>query len=212
MPPELTALKNPIAIHKDYVVDQPSTFRIQQQGKALSGGQFIVFRENELAGSSPGGSQALISIRGKYGSATEKRAFFDASGLPLLTLYHKPVGVTWYIELPGGHDTAIARLAPRFSIFKDKLDVDVRNATIPGEEVTLHVRGQDIWKQRTNVYVGSAIVMTAKRTDKLSTYLPGRRPDWMVEIAAGMDILLASAIMVVLASTMYNSSMKSSSS
>ena len=87
-------------------------------------------------------------------------------------------GTSWYVELPGaqGHSTIqIGRLVPRNSMLTDRLEVYVKNAAAAdGEEVTLCVEGQDSWKQRTNVYLGDKVVMTAKRTDKLSPYLPGK--------------------------------------
>jgi len=105
--------------------------------------------------------QPLMSVDGKYASVHRRRSFFDASGLPLFDLYCRPVGVTWYVEPPGRKEknkdessaTPVARIMPRFSIFKDNLEVSVMNAADHGEEVTLRVQGQDIWKQRTNVYL-----------------------------------------------------------
>ncbi|KAF7185899.1 hypothetical protein HII31_12772 [Pseudocercospora fuligena] len=213
--PDLFDLKAPIAIRSEHVVDTQTTFRIQQHGIGLHSGNFTVFFPNNAeraeASTEP---QTLFSVNGKYGTLEERRCFHNASGLPLFELYHKPMGVRWYIELPGGNDTAIARLAPNFSMFKDNMDVHIKNAAaIDGtqEDVILQVRGQDIWKQRTNVYLGEKIIMTAKRTDKLSTYLPGRKIEWDVTVAAGMDLSLASAIIVVMAANMYNSSMQASS-
>lgn len=219
--PELTALKQPIAIRKEHIVDKSTTFRVQQHGKGLSSGKFTVFDPETAAGeddvpSTKGASaekrppQKLMHVDGKYVSLEERRAFCDASGLPLFDVSHRAAGVTWYVELPGGNGTPIARIEPRFSMLKDELDVHVKNAAANGEGVTLRARGQDIWKQRTNVYLDDKVVMTAKRTDKLSVYVPGKKLEWAVDIAAGMDISLASVIVVVLAANMYDSSMQSS--
>lgn len=221
--PELTALKQPIAVRTEYIVDKDTTFRVQQHGKGLSCGKFTIFSPDGGADadevlSTKGASaekqkpQTLMYVDGKYGSIEEKRAFRDASGLPLFDVYHRAIGVTWYIELPGGNGTPFARIKPRFSMLKDVLDVHIKNAAANGEEVTLHVQGQDIWKQRTNIYLNDKVIMTAKRIDKLSVYLPGKKLEWDVDITAGMDISLASAIVVVLAANMYDSSMQSSSS
>lgn len=54
--------------------------------------------------------------------------------------------------------------------------------------------------------------MTAERTDKWSVYVPGKKLEWMVDVVAGMDVAVASVIVVVLAANMYDSSMQSSSS
>lgn len=230
MLPELTAPKQPIAIRTEHIVDKPTSFRVQQHGKGLSSGKFTVFRpKSEVAlqknGKDPGElsstaqekeqeqePETLMYVEGKYTSLEEKRAFRDASGLPLFELYHRAIGVTWYVELPGRNGAPIVCIKPRFSMLKDNLDVQIQNAADDGQEVTLHVQGQDIWKQRTNVYLGDNVVMTAKRTDKLAVYLPGKKLEWDVDIAAGIDVSLASVIMVVLAANMYNSSMKASSS
>ncbi|KAK2591214.1 hypothetical protein QQS21_011099 [Conoideocrella luteorostrata] len=213
--PELTAPKLPIAIRTEHTVDKHTTFRVQQHGKGLSGGKFTISgpTAEHTKGSSAKEQQsaALLHVDGKYMSLEEKRAFRDASGLPLFDVYHRAIGVTWYVELPGGNGAPIARIMPRFSALKDNLEVCLKNAAADGEEVRLHVRGQDIWKQRTNVYLGDKVVMTAKRTDKLSVYLPTKKLEWVVDIAAGMDISLASLIVVVMAANMYDSSMQSSS-
>ena len=215
------ALKQPIAIRNEYVARESTTFRVQQHGKGLSSGRFTIVQPDDQSfmekPSSPEKSsdaatedQTLMYVDGQFGSLGAKRSFRDASGLPLFDLYRKAAGVTWFVELPGGSDTAIARLAPRFSTLKDKLEVTVKNAAGDGEDTTLHVQGQDIWKQRTNVYLGDKVVMTAKRTDKWSVYVPGKKLEWVVDVAAGMDISLAAVIVVVLAANMYDSSMQHS--
>ncbi len=247
--PDIAAPKMPIAIRTEHIVDENTTFRVQQHGKGLSSAKFTIFgpcrdvatdkslhatnaafaesqRQCRTSSSSSTSTpskqsqQPLMSVDGKYASMDGRRSFFDASGLPLFDLYHRPVAVTWYVELPGRKEknkdessaTPIARIMPRFSIFKDNLEVSVRNAADHGEEVTLRVQGQDIWKQRTNVYLGEKVVMTAKRTDKMSTYLPGKKLEWIVDIAAGMDMSLASVIVVVLAANMYDSAGQASRS
>lgn len=72
-----------------------------------------------------------------------------------------------------------------------------------GQDVVLHVQGQDIWKLRTNVLLGDQVIMITKRLDKLSVYLPGTKVEWMVSVAEGMDIALAFAIVVVMGTNMY---------
>lgn len=223
MIPDFATLKQSIAIRNDYVAKQQTSFRVLQHGKGLSSGKFTVFQpegtyvseKSACAEKQPEQSPqngTLMYVDGQFGTLDAKRSFRDNSGLPLFDLYHKAAGVTWYVELPGGNDTAIARLAPRFSALKDKLEVCVKNAAANGEDTILHVQGQDIWKQRTNVYLGDKVVMTVKRTDKWSVYLPGKNLEWMVDVVAGMDISLATVIVVVLAANMYDSSMQHSSS
>lgn len=210
--PELTASKHPIAIRDEHVVDQPTTIRVQQHGKGLSEAKFTVLRDggqlvNEKASAEPSPPEAIFQVDGKVLSSQGRRHFTDASGLPIFELYHKFSSATWFVELPGGNDTAIVRLAPRSSSLKDDLEVMVRNAAANAEETTLRVRGQDIWKQRANVEVDGKVVMTVKKTDKWSSYLPGRNPEWQVDLAAGMDVSLASVIVIVMAANMYDSNM-----
>ena len=157
-----------------------------------------------------------MSVDGKYMPQDGRRSFRDASGLPLFDIQVDKSGASWSLVLPGGDGsgkdgTPIARITPRSSSLKDNLQVDVQNAAANGEEVTLLVLGQDIWKQRTNVYLGDKVVMTTKRTDKMSTYLPGKKVEWTVDLAAGIDISLAVAILVVMAANMYTTGQQPSS-
>ncbi|UNI21214.1 hypothetical protein JDV02_007224 [Purpureocillium takamizusanense] len=99
------------------------------------------------------------------------------------------MGIAWFIELPGGSNPPIGRIMPLGDVRTDRTDVDIENAAPNGERITLRVQGQDIWKLRTNVYMGEKVVMTTKRMDK---------------IVAGMDIALASAIVVFMAATMFS--------
>jgi uncharacterized protein YxjI len=226
MLPELTPPKQPIGIRPELIVDKPTTFQFQQQGKGWSSGKFTAFcpdddddalhaEENEGSSKQPE-RQTLISVDGKYLSRDGRRSFRDASGLPLFDIQVDKSGASWSLVLPGGdggdkNDTPMARIRPRSSSLKDNLEVDVHNAAANGEEVTLLVSGQDIWKQRTNVYLGDKVVMTTKRTDKLATYLPGKKVEWTVDLAAGTDISLAVAILVVMAANMYTTGQRPSS-
>lgn len=133
----------------------------------------------------------------------------------MFDLHMKRMGITWFVDLPeaGGSgnlngrsgsgsgsefasgpgsksEKRIATVAPRWDALKDKFDVLFRNAAPDsvGEDIKLEVRGQDIWKLRINVYLDGKVVMTAKRTEKLSVYLPGIPPQWSVDVAEGMDL------------------------
>lgn len=192
--PELALLKQPIAIREEYIARAPTTLRIKQLD--ISGIDFAISRED--SDSQPGSSKSpkeetLFTADGKFMSWSQKRTFRDASGLPLIDLYRKTSGVTWYAELPGTKSaTPILRFASRVAFCKHKIDVDFKNATPDGSRIRLEVRGQDIWKLRTNVYLGNAVVMTVKRTDKMKVYLPGLKLEWVVDVAEGMDLLLGS--------------------
>lgn len=86
----------------------------------------------------------------------------------------------------------------------------VKSVAANCKKVKLAVRGQDNWKQRTNVYLDGRVVMTAKLTSLLSSYVPGMRCEWDVDVAAGMDMCLASVLVVLLAANMYDSGMPTS--
>jgi hypothetical protein len=100
----------------------------------------------------------------------------------------KKTGVTWFVHLPKDEGEPIATITTRFHALKDKFDVYFNNAAGNGEKVQLEVRGQDIWKLRTNVYFGERMVMTCKRTDKMSVYLPGKALEWDVDVVQGMGM------------------------
>lgn len=217
MRPDLTPPKVPIALRPDHVATQQTTIRVQQQGKGLSSGKFTVFTQPstpEENGSSSNKTkeepEVLFTVDGKYVSM--KRHFYDASGLPLFVLRRHMMGNKWEVELPGsakdGDDESIATIQARFSTLKDNLDMTFVNAADgggAGQDISLHIQGQDIWKQRTNILLGDRVVITAKRTDKFNTYIPGVKIEWDVTIAEGIDISLASLIVVLLGCNMYES-------
>lgn len=211
MIPNLSALKQPIAIRPELVVEENATFRVRQEGKAASSTKFKVFttqsREKKTENGDRKGEEStiipLMSVDGKYSSPEERRTFYDASGLPLFDLYHSPRGTTWQIEVPGGNSPSLAFLEPQGSTVKDDYKLQLGNAMDSRQDVVLHVQGQDIWKLRTNVFLGDQVIMTTKRLDKFSVYLPGTKVEWMVSVAEGMDVALASAIVVVMGTNMY---------
>lgn len=216
--PKLSILKHSIAVCKEHVVDDDTTFLVQQHnfgGKNASKTKFTI--ESAPAGESldkksgmwdKADSKTLMSVEAKYISVKEEHVFRDAAGQSLLTLYHDKMSVIWRLDIPGTENATTAVITPRPSLFKDRLDVQVHNAE-DGATVALRVEGQDIWKQRVNVYLGDVVVMTVKRTDKVAAYLMSRTLSWVVDVAAGMDVALASAIVVVLSETLYSSSVMS---
>ncbi|KAI9371430.1 tubby C-terminal-like domain-containing protein [Aspergillus egyptiacus] len=157
-------------------------------------------------------------------NAISRRHFRDASGLPLFEISRQNAGVTWYLHLPGESSSSssssssrgkektrsepIATVVPKYSALKDKFDVHFRNIAADGngEETVLEVRGQNIWKSRTNVYHHGRVVMTVRLTDMVAAYIPGKRPRWEVVVAEGMDLSLAAVIAVLLATMLYQSS------
>ncbi|GFF27096.1 hypothetical protein IFM58399_01603 [Aspergillus lentulus] len=194
-----------------YVATDPVALRVKQHSQSLSGGDFTI--STYPTDDSPLGTK-LFSVKGDFGSLSNKRHFSDTSGLPLFTLQRKKAGVTWFVTLPGDErgSEPIATIATKWSAFKDKFDVYFKNAAANGEETVLEVRGQNVWKTKTHVYYKGNLVMITKLADVVSVYVPGKRPAWTVEVAEGMDLSLASLITVLLATLLHYSSLPSSHS
>ncbi|GFF46851.1 hypothetical protein IFM51744_06425 [Aspergillus udagawae] len=208
---KLLPLKLPLAYNTKYIAQDTTALRVKQHSESLSGGDFTI--STYPADDSPLGTK-LFSVKGDFGSLSNKRHFSDASGLPLFTLQRKKAGVTWFVVLPGDErgSEPIATIATKWSAFKDKFDVYFKNAAADGEETVLEVRGQNVWKTKTHVYYKGNLVMIAKLADVVSVYVPGKRPAWKVEVAEGMDLSLAAVISVLLATLLHYSSLPSSHS
>ncbi|GLB11895.1 hypothetical protein AtubIFM57258_009169 [Aspergillus tubingensis] len=187
-----TTLKKPIGIRPEHIASRHTTIRIKQHSKSWSGGDFTISTRQSEAGS----PTKLFSVDGDFGSWSQRRHFLDSSGLPLFELHRKKSGVTWFVHLPGeNHDAEpIATIATKWSVFKDKFDVHIKNATAASEDTVLEVRGQDIWKVNTHVYNNGVLVMIAKLKDMLSVYLPGKRPEWELTVAEGFDLSLVGSL------------------
>ncbi|KAH8697147.1 tubby C-terminal-like domain-containing protein [Talaromyces proteolyticus] len=211
MAPALDQIKQPIGLRPEHVAASPTSIRVKMHGGAssLAASDFTVTTDDSTPGSTP---TKLFSVDGHAVSWQRRRKFRDASDLPLFELARKKVGVTWFVYLPEDNGEPIATLAPKWSALKDKLNVFIRNAAHQGEQVELEVRGQDIWKLRTNIYMNGSLIMTCKRTDKFAAYIPGKGLEWKVDVAQGVDVSLGSLIVVVLAQVMYHSSYPSSHS
>lgn len=70
---------------------------------------------------------------------------------------------------------------------KDRLDVYVHGE----EEVKLEVRGLDVWKKVTHVYLDERLVMVVKLVNLLSVYVPFLKDNqWDVRVSQGMDASL----------------------
>lgn len=201
--PELGRLKLPISVFPEYVASSDTTFLIQQQGKAASSTKFTIFKPETDNVTEKSPSDTLLSVDGEYFDKNERRIFYNASGEPVFEISHSSSSSTWHIQRPGRDSPSIGFLEPQDSMFKDDYKIQVRNAAAGGEDTLLRVQGQDIWKLRTNVLLGDKVVMTAKRNDKLSVYIPRKKVEWVVDVAEGFDMALASAIIVVMGANMY---------
>ena len=194
--PELKNLKQPVAIRPEYIATAHSTIRAKQHTKSWSRGDFTV----STSPTEPGEEETLLfTIDGELMSLSRRRRFCDASGLPLFDLCRNTSGVTWFARLPGASDNSepIAVVAPRFYPLKDKIDVYIRNAAANNEEEVLQVGGLDVWKLKTHVYLNGNLVMAIKRKNKLGIYI-GKGPEYIVEVAQGLDLLLVSFLKILL--------------
>lgn len=184
MPAELALVKQPVAIRPEHVCSHTSTFRVRQHCLSLSFGNFSVADASEEESSAS--SSPLFTVDGKIGYWTQRRAVRDTSGLPIFDMRRKNVGATWFVELPGG-SAPLATLAPRRNDMKDRLDVYVHGE----EEVMLEVRGLDVWKKATHVYLGDRLVMDVKLVNLLSVYVPFFKDNqWDVRVSQGIDASL----------------------
>lgn len=64
-----------------------------------------------------------------------------------------------------------------------------------GREVVMEVRGQDVWKLRTNVYADGKLVMSLKRGNRYAIYIPGKNPEWVVDVAERVDLSIVSFVL-----------------
>jgi uncharacterized protein YxjI len=197
MTKELAILKQPVAIRPENVCPEPTKFRVRQHCLSWSFGDFSVSNVPGVASSTS--SSPLFVVDGKTGSWTQRRAVRDASGLPVFDMRRKKVGATWTVELPGG-SAPLVTLAPRRNDMKDRLDVYVHG----GEEVMLEVRGLDVWKMATHVYLGDRLVMDVKLVNLLSVYVPFFKDNqWDVRVSQGMDASLVSEAYQALLSYLF---------
>lgn len=187
----LAALKYPVAISSDFARHTSTTVWVKQHAKSWSAGDFTISADKDGSSKSAKDAEHLFSVEGKWASWSQKRSFTDASGNPVYEMYREKNGRTWYVETAGPTRTLpVVKLQPLPRALKDKVDVHVLNKAANGDEAVLEVRGEDVWKKNTTVYLSGAVVMTARRTDTLSVYVPWKRPEWKVEVAPGLDISL----------------------
>lgn len=191
MATELKALEHPVANNSDYLRSSPATVWVKQHAKSWSAGDFTIAADRDGLSKSAKDGELLFSVQSKWASWSQKRDFTDASGNPLFQLYRESKGRTWFAEMAGPmRALPFAKLKPLPCALKDKVDVHVLNQAKEGGEVVLQVRGQDVWKRNTMVYLNDSVVMTVRRTDYLSVYVPWKRPEWEVKVATGLDLSL----------------------
>ncbi|KAL2841157.1 tubby C-terminal-like domain-containing protein [Aspergillus pseudoustus] len=207
---DLATLKQPVAIRTEYIASHPTLLHIKQHKASKKGApreDLTVWRLLDATNSSSQDErEKLFSVNSESIPFSQRRHVHDASGLPLFELSQKKAGVTWFVYLPGGEETSrpMAVIAPRWNPLKNKLDVYV--SSDDGSEVKLKVRGQDVSKSRTHVYFEGALVMTATRMDK---HVSLTELEWQVEVASGLDISLASVIIIVLAYMLHSTAASS---
>ncbi|RJE26419.1 hypothetical protein PHISCL_01220 [Aspergillus sclerotialis] len=186
--PELTDLKQPIAIRTEHVAEHQTTLYIKQFRTLQNrDGDFKVYED---LGEAPERRQ-LFFVDGRAPPFKQRRYFYDTSGAPLFDISGKKGTVTWCAYFPGEKKKSepIARFAPRWNPLINMLDVYVKNSAGNGEEVKLKVRGQDLLKHRIHVYLDKALVMSINR---IRGHAVATDTEWTAEVARGMDISLVS--------------------
>ncbi|KAM0720841.1 hypothetical protein Q7P37_003126 [Cladosporium fusiforme] len=204
---DLVPLKEPIGIRKEHICSTATTLRIRQKCSTWSGGNFTVIDQTQ----SP--TTPKFTVDGKTGSWSQRRAVRDTTGLPIFDMRRKNTGDEWYVELPGGSPEPMITIVPTMwessgsweTSGKYDIVVNLQNWAADGARVTLKVRGLDVYKKNTQVFLGDKLVMEAKLVNLASTYIPFLKDNqWDAHIAQGFDASLALAIVVVLAAHIYS--------
>ncbi|KAL4875442.1 tubby C-terminal-like domain-containing protein [Aspergillus karnatakaensis] len=188
--------KPPIALRPDHITPTPTTIRVKQESTGLSRARFTVTSTPTPHSPHP---TKLFDIDGGSPSPSfsQIRHFRDASGLPLFEVERKWSSMNWVLYLPGGSGSGSGRLSepiatvrPRHAGLKDKLEVRLKNAAAGGEDTTLEVRGESIWKTKTNVLHQGEVVMAMRLESLTAVHIPGMHLAWEVEVARGVDLAL----------------------
>ncbi|KAL4966418.1 tubby C-terminal-like domain-containing protein [Aspergillus stella-maris] len=231
-PPAYRKPKHPIALRPEYIAPNNTTIHVKQHSASWSSGDFTVTSvpgpENPDPDPKP---KELFKVLGELASFSQRRYFRDADGLPLFELSREKMGYKWFLHLPGEKERnkdgkkgsslfsssssspssstssskAIATIRSSYSTLKDKFEVSFRNAAVKNEEVTLEVRGQNVWKSLTHVYYHGKLVMEITLKGMAAVYIPGKGPRWDVRVVEGVDLALAAVITVIIAATLYDS-------
>lgn len=171
---ELPPLKQPLALRPEYIASSARVIKVNQHSASWSSGNFTITDSHT--------DEKLFGVTGEFTSFTQRRHFSDESGLPLFELSRERMDMKWFLHLPGEKSRKakeketpysspaatkpIATFVPKYSALKDKFDMRFENSALnsdPGadrEEVTLAIRGQNVWKSRTNVYHCDRLVTT----------------------------------------------------
>ncbi|KAL4951154.1 tubby C-terminal-like domain-containing protein [Aspergillus filifer] len=228
-PPAYRKSKHPIALRPEYIARNNTTIHVKQHSASWSSGDFTI---TSLPGPENPGPDSklkeLFKVTGEFASFSQRRHFRDADGLPLFEISREKMGYKWFLHLPGEKERKkdgrkgsslfsssssssfsssskpIATIKPSQSTLKDKFDVAFRNAAVEDEEVTLEVRGQNVWKSLTHVYYHGKLIMEITLKGMAAVYIPGKGPRWEVRVVEGMDLALASVITVILAAVLYD--------
>ncbi|KAL4792596.1 tubby C-terminal-like domain-containing protein [Aspergillus venezuelensis] len=232
-PPAYRKPKHPIALRPEYIASNNTTIHVKQHSASWSSGDFTVtFAPGPANAENPDSKpKELFKVTGELASFSQRRHFRDADGLPLFEISREKMGYRWFLHLPGEKERKkhgrkgsslfssssssslssssskpIATFKPLYSNLKDKFDVSFRNTAVEDEEVTLEVRGQNIWKSLTHVYYHEKLVMEITLEGMAAVYIPGKGARWDVRVVEGFDLALASIITVILAARLYEGS------
>jgi hypothetical protein len=178
----LASLDEPLYILEDYLASEPTTLRAKHNGKG--GFTFSKTPEN-------GSPEILLKVDSRSSLKASQRVIKDASrGKSVLELWRNHVGDESYIGIPNIASLPLARVAPRPTKVKDRVDVYVKNAARDNEETKLEIRRQDVWKRDTCIYRGDDLVMKVRFMNYVTSFVPFSSNQWDVVVAEGFDLSL----------------------
>lgn len=186
----LTSLNQQLYILKEFVAPKTTTLRAKHNGK----GGFTF--SNTSTEASP---ELLFTVDSRQGIQAPRRTIRNAAGETILDLWREHKGDESYIGRPGSTSSPLAVIAPRITTVKEKVDVYAKNAGQADEETKLEIRGQDIWKRNTYVYLGNDIAMQIRFVNYVTSYVPFSSNQWDAVVSEGFDLSLVSILLCALA-------------
>ncbi|PKY05179.1 hypothetical protein P168DRAFT_234645 [Aspergillus campestris IBT 28561] len=150
----------------------------------------------------------VFTVRGRPWSLSQRRTFFDTTGLPLFELRG-----SWYdssrldLRLPGTrHSILHARL--RVEIRAPRAEITFKNAGVDcgvnGPEVKLEVKDHDLDNMVHVVVLGGRNIAIIQRVTDSRELTEGQRlpfrlrPKWRARVAAGVDLSLIAVLVVII--------------
>ncbi|KAL1590438.1 hypothetical protein WHR41_00725 [Cladosporium halotolerans] len=193
----LPPLNRKLSLLDEFVAPEFTTLRAKHNGK----GGFTF--NNTSTKASP---ELLFTVDSRQSILAPRRTIRNAAGVAILDLWRKLQGGESYVARPNSSSPPLAIIAPRITTVKENIDVYVKNGGATDGETKLEIRGQDIWKRNTDVYLGNGLAMQIRFVNFVTSYVPFSSTQWDVTVSEGLYLSLAFAIVVYLSTTLYTSS------